>query len=129
MAEDPEIRRTLERYADAWRAGDFAAMTACYADDFVLHYGGRNALSGDHLGKAEAVRVLVEFTRRTGRRLVAIVDVLAGGAGRGSIIAREAFGDAEVERVLVYRVAEGRLAECWVLDADQPLIDRLVGEA
>lgn len=126
MSGESGIRRAVERYAEAWRAGDLAAIAACYADDFTLHYGGSHALSGDHVGKAQALRTLAAFSARTGRRLAAIVDVLAG-AERGAIIAREAFGEAEVLRVLVYRVEDGLLAECWVLDADPSLIDRLVG--
>jgi hypothetical protein len=132
MPQDPAIKAAVERYAAAWQAGDTAAIVAGYGEGFTLHYGGRNALSGDHVGKAAALGVLAEFSRRTGRRLVRIVDVLAG-AERGVVIAREALGkgpDAvEVERVLVYRVAGGLFAECWVHDADQDLIDRLVGAA
>ena len=56
-----------------------------------------------------------------------------GGANRGAIIARERLGpeDAaiEVDRLLVYAVADGKLAECWVYDADQDIIDRLIGAA
>lgn len=126
MSGESGIRRAVERYAEAWRAGDLVAIAACYADDFTLHYGGSHALSGDHVGKPQALRTLAAFSARTGRRLVAIVDVLAG-AERGAIIVREAFGEAEALRVLVYRVEDGLLAECWVLDADPSLIDRLVG--
>lgn len=127
MNGGPEIRAAVERYAEAWRSGDLPAIAACYADGFTLHYGGRHALSGDHVGKAQALRTLAAFSARTGRRLVAIVDVLAG-AERGAVIVREAFGGTEALRVLVYRVEDGLLAECWVLDMDQALIDGLVGE-
>lgn len=123
-----DIRDAVERYVAAWNSGDMAAIVACYHDDFMLHYGGRNALSGDHRGKAAALATLAEFSRRTGRKLVRIVDVLAG-AQRGCVIARETLGpDAvEIERVLVYAVRDGLLHECWVHDHDQPLIDALVG--
>jgi hypothetical protein len=130
MTPNTEIRDAVERYAKAWAAGDMAAIVACYGEDFTLHYGGSNALSGDHVGKAKALGTLAEFSKRTGRRLVRIVDVL-GGNERGVVIAREALGPnearVEVERVLVYRVENGLFAECWVHDQDQALIDRLVG--
>jgi hypothetical protein len=130
MTPSTEIRDAVERYAKAWAAGDMAAIVAGYGEGFTLHYGGSNALSGDHLGKAKALATLAEFSKRTGRRLVRIVDVLAGNE-RGVVIAREAMGPdgarVEVERVLVYRVANGLFAECWVHDQDQALIDRLVG--
>jgi hypothetical protein len=39
-----------------------AGIVTCYGDDFTLHYGGRNALSGDHAGKAPALAVLADFS-------------------------------------------------------------------
>ncbi|KGB54416.1 Ketosteroid isomerase-related protein [Sphingopyxis sp. LC81] len=129
---EDEVRRVLEAYAAAWKSGDLAAIAALYHDDFTLHYGGANALSGVHAGKVAALAVLADFSRRTGRRLLDIVDVMAGPR-RGAIVARErlGLGDAavEVERLLVYTVADGLLRECWVYDADQALIDRLIGPA
>ncbi|MBL8773843.1 MAG: nuclear transport factor 2 family protein [Phenylobacterium sp.] len=124
----PDILGPVRAYAEAWSRGDTAAVVAGYADDIVLHWGGSHALSGRHAGKVAALQALAEFGRRTQRRLVRVVDVMAG-AERGVVIAREALGTppVEVERVLVYRVAGGLLAECWVYDSDQALIDRLVG--
>ena len=132
MTPDPEIKAAVERYAQAWGKGDVAAIVACYGDDFTLHYAGHNALSGDHVGKPAALAALAEFSRRTERRLVRIVDAM-GGAERGVVIAREALGKGagrvEVERTLVYTVRGGLFAGCWVYDTDQGLIDRLVGPA
>lgn len=128
MSRQTEVLDAVQRYARAWAAGDMAAIVACYADDVVLHWGGANALSGDHVGKPAALTALAAFSQRTKRRLVRVVDVMAG-AERGVVIALEALGEpsVEVERMLVYRVADGLLAECWVLDRDQALIDRLIG--
>lgn len=121
-----EIQRAVDRYAAAWLSGELSAIVACYHDAFTLHYFGRNALSGDHVGKAAALKALAEFTQRTKRRLLGIV-ATAAGAERGTVIAREALTvggkTVEVERVLVYTVANGLLRECWVYDQDQRLID------
>jgi len=107
-------------------------MLATYSDDFTLHWFGANPLAGVKRGKAAAVEALMEFTRRTSRRLVAVDDVMAG-ATRAVILARESItaGDEtrEVERVLVYRIADGLLAECWVHDQDQAFIDRALTAA
>lgn len=131
MTANSEILACVQRYAKAWAAGDLAEIFACYGDGFTLHYAGRNALSGDHVGKAAALATLADFSRRTERQLVAVVDVMAG-AERGVVIAREALGRGaervEVERTLVYRVQGGRFSECWVHDTDPALIDRLVGD-
>lgn len=114
------------RYVDAWLAGDFPAMMATYADGFVLHWFGANPYAKTMQGKAEAIGALMEFTRRTDRKLVGVIDVMAGPE-RATVIVRESLTidgvTREVERVLVYRVADGLLAECWVYDQDQRLID------
>jgi ketosteroid isomerase-like protein len=119
-------RQAITRYASAWLAGDRAALAACYHDDFTLHYFGRNPLAGDHEGKAVALGVLAEVTRRTNRRLLAIVDVMAGPE-RGALLVRERFERdgkaAEVERLLVYAVRDGLLSACWVYDQDQAAVD------
>jgi uncharacterized protein len=82
--------------------------------------------AGDHEGKAAALGVLAEVTRRTNRRLLAIIDVMAGPE-RGALLVRERFERdgkaAEVERLLVYAVRDGLLSECWVYDQDQAAVD------
>ena len=124
------IANVLNAYARAWSEGDLAAVMAAYHDDFVLHYFGNNPLAGQHVGKTAALGVLGEFSRRTNRKLIQVVSVMAGDR-RGAIVAREQLGpDAapiEVERVLVYRIAGDKLAECWGYDGDQAAIDRLIG--
>lgn len=129
---EDDVRLVLEAYAAAWKSGDLAAIAALYHGDFTLHYGGANALSGVHAGKATALAILADFSRRTGRKLLDIVDVMAG-PHRGAIVASERLGRGEaaveVERLLVYTVSGGLLHECWVYDADQALIDRLIGPA
>lgn len=116
----------VHAYARAWRAGDLPAMVGCYHDAFTLHYGGRNSLAGVHAGKAKALAVLAEVSRRTNRRLVEIADVLVG-EGRAAILARERFSrdgrEAVVERLLVYTARDGRLDACWVHESEQALAD------
>lgn len=127
-SREAEIRAAIERYAVAWRDGDLPTILDCYHDDLVLHWFGANALSGDHAGKCAAVAALGEFTRRTRRQPPTIVATMVG-AERGAIVARETLGDTQVERVLVFTVRDGKLAECWVYDQDPAVIDRLVGTA
>lgn len=119
--------RTLQRYARAWESGDVKAAVACYHPDFTLHYFGHNALTGTHAGLQAALPKLAEFTRRTQRKLVSIVDAFAGEE-RVCLVARERFTQGseqhEVERVFVYTTKDDRLHHCWVYDADPTLIDR-----
>lgn len=124
-ASDP-VRSAVSRYAAAWVASDRQVMLACYHDEFTLHYFGRNPLAGVHAGKSAALAILAEVTRRTNRKLIGIVDVMAGSE-RGGILVRENFSrdgrTAEVERLLVYSVRDGLLHHCWVYDQDQALVD------
>ena len=138
MATTDELRRqasanleAVERYAAAWRAGDRAALLACYHEEFTLHYFGHNPLSGDHVGRAASIKTLAEVSRRTSRKLLDIVDVMAGPQ-RAVVIAREAVEReamrAELDRVLVYTVKDGKLHHCWVYDSDQALVDRFLAD-
>jgi hypothetical protein len=119
----------VRRYADAWAANDFAAIVDAYHDGIVFHYFGRNPLAGKHEGKAACLAVLKKIREKTNRKLLAILDVQAG-EHYGTVIARERFErdgrSVEVERVLKYADRDGKLAECWVYDEDQRLIDELL---
>jgi hypothetical protein len=124
-----EIYTVVRRYADAWAANDFATIIDAYHDEIVFHYFGRNPLAGVHRGKAACLAVLKQIREKTHRKLLEIVDVQAGKR-YGMVIARERFERAgssvDVERLLKYTVRDGKLAECWVYDEDQRLIDELL---
>jgi ketosteroid isomerase-like protein len=119
-------RQAVTRYASAWLAGDRIGLAACYHEDFTLHYFGRNPLASDHSGKMAALGILAEVTRRTNRKLLGIIDIMAGPE-RGALLVRERFERdgkiAEFERLLVYAVRDGLLWECWVWDQDQTAVD------
>jgi uncharacterized protein len=120
------IESVVRRYANAWAANDLRTIVDCYHDEVVFHYFGRSPLAGTHRGKAACLAALKQVHAKTNRSLVAIRDVLVG-EHFGVIVAVERFerGDAsiEIERLLRYRVRDGKLAECWVYDEDQRLVD------
>jgi uncharacterized protein len=126
---DPTTRARLvaERYRDAWTSGDLTGILDCYADDFTLHYFGSNPFSGDHVGKDVAITTLLTVGAKAPRQLVAVDEVLAG-PDAAVIVARERItvdGEThEIRRVLRYRIAGDRFAECWLYEEDQALIDR-----
>lgn len=130
MSQDAEIRAVIDKYAEALLANDIATILDSYAEDIVLHWNGHHALSGHHRGKEAAVKALIAFAQRTKRKFLSF-SARVYGPERGGLISREALGtgDArvEVERVLIYAVRDERITDCWVYDADQELIDRLVG--
>jgi ketosteroid isomerase-like protein len=126
---DDAIYAVVRRYADAWSANDLPAIVDCYHDEVVFHYFGRSPLAGTHHGKAACLAVLKQVRERTNRRLVEIRDVLAGGRF-GLIVAVEHFerdgASVDIERLLRYRVRDGKLAECWIYDEDQRRVDEFL---
>lgn len=127
MAAD-ETRRVLEHYTRAWVDGDAETLLGAYADHVVFHYFGTSDLAGDHVGKEAAVTAMLTASTRAARTLVEVVDVTAGDS-LGSIVVRERLErdgrSAELQRVLLYRVEAEQIAECWLYDPDQRLVDEL----
>jgi uncharacterized protein len=123
---DNGIYSVVKRYANAWVANDLPAIIDCYHDEVAFHYFGRSPLAGTHRGKAACLAILKQVRGKTNRRLVTVRDVLAG-AHFGVIIAIEQFErnavSVEIERLLRYSVRDGKLAECWIYDEDQRLVD------
>lgn len=126
MADAAETSRTLQRYAQAWLASDLDTVLASYHDDIELHYMGSSPLAGTHRGRDAAFAALGQASVRTARKLIAVEDVLVGES-LGALIAVEDLGNPprRVRRVLLYRVEDEKLRECWLFDEDQRFIDEL----
>src|SRR3954470_10914730 len=123
---DGSLYTVVKRYAEAWLPNDLRAIVESYHDEVVFHYFGRSPLAGTHRGKAACLAILKQVREKTNRRLVSIRDVLAG-EHFGLIVAVERFersgASVEIERMLRYSVRDGKLAECWIYDEDQRLVD------
>jgi ketosteroid isomerase-like protein len=126
MANPEEIGDTLRSYAQAWQAGDLEQVLGSYHDDIVLHYMGESPLARTHVGKEAVFAVLGQASYRASRKLVEVEDVLVG-EHLGALLAIEDLGEPprRVRRVLLYRVEDGKLRECWLYDEDQRFIDEL----
>ena len=121
-----ELGAVVRRYADAWRANDLQTIVDSYHDDVVFHYFGASPLAGTHRGKAACLTLLMQVRERTNRQLLEVSDVLVG-KHRAAILARERFERdgrvLELDRLLLYAVRDGKLAECWIYDEDQRAVD------
>lgn len=119
----------LRRYADAWQAGD-PGLFDHYADDFTVHYFGRSRFAGTHAGRDAAIATMLEVSAAAPRELLEVEELYGGDRGAVMVV-RERLtgteGPVEVRRLFRYRVHAGRLAECWLHDEDQRLIDHLWG--
>jgi ketosteroid isomerase-like protein len=126
MSNSEETSRVLRAYADAWLASDLEKVLASYHDDIELHYMGESPLAGTHRGRDAAFTVLAQASMRTARKLIDVEDVLVGES-LGALIAVEDLGDPpqRVRRVLLYRVQDEKLRECWLFDENQRSIDAM----
>lgn len=126
MAESTETSRVLRSYAKAWLASDLEKVLDSYHEDIELHYMGVSPLAGTHRGKEAAFAALGQASVRTSRTLIDVEDVLVGDA-LGALVAIEDLGDPprRVRRVLLYRVLDDKLRECWLFDEDQRFIDHM----
>ena len=127
MGNEESTRGTLQAFAEAWKAGDIARVIDTYSNDFVLHYFGETDLAGTYEGKAASVGAMMAVSGRAKRTLIDIVDVLAG-AEMGAVVVRERLSkgtdESDVQRVILYRVADNKIIESWLHDQDQRLVDR-----
>jgi len=126
MTNVEETSQVLRAYAKAWLASDLEKVLASYHDDIELHYMGQSPLAGTHRGRDAAFTVLAQASTRTARKLIDVEDVLVGES-LGALIAVEDLGEPaqRVRRVLLYRVQDEKLRECWLFDENQRFIDAM----
>ena len=123
------VHRFHERQARAYAGGELEELRELLSEDVIWHVPGRSAIAGEHRG-IEAVLAYFKRRRRLGDHTFRItihgaslisgrVVQLAGGtAERGG-------GTLIWETVGVFRVADGRIAECWLVPFDLYAFDEI----
>jgi ketosteroid isomerase-like protein len=109
--------------------GDVEALVELLTDDIAWHVPGRNAIAGDYRGTQE---VIDYFARRRaqarGSFRVEVRRVLADDEFAIQLAGGHAEIDGEHhewETVGIYRIADGKIAECWLVPFDQYAFDRI----
>ncbi|TMK39030.1 MAG: nuclear transport factor 2 family protein [Actinobacteria bacterium] len=99
------------------------------AEDVVWHVPGRSAIAGEYRGVDE---VLAYFARRRDRAGETFLVTGRGMLAEGERVVHFADGEAELggvrrswRTVGIFRIAEGRIAECWLLPFDQYEFDEI----
>lgn len=109
--------------------GSMAEVAELLTDDVVWHVPGVSAIAGEHRGVAAVLdyfdrrRRMMDNTFRVtvhGAALIAdrVVQLAGGSATRDG-------RSVEWETVGVFRVAGGRIAECWLIPFDQRAFDEI----
>ena len=108
---------------------DTVTLRGLLADDIAWHVPGRSAIAGEYhgldqvLGYFAARRAKANATFRVRSHAILADDrrVVQFASGRAE-------QDGKVrqwETVGVYRIADGKIAECWLLPFDQYLFDEI----
>ncbi len=97
-----------------------------YADNIITHFAGRSAVAGTCDGEAYA-RKFAAVATHLKMKLVGVVDVLASDTRALAIIkeSMETPGGSSIvyDRVVVFRIENGRITEMSLRDHDQHLVD------
>jgi ketosteroid isomerase-like protein len=133
MSEAHMNARMIREFHDAqnrfYAGGDQEHVRGMLAEDVTWHVPGRSAIAGDYRGRDEVLRYFVarrELAHATFRILVrgVIADderavIFAGGQ------VQRAGETSAWETVGVFRIADDKIAECWVLPYDQYSFDEI----
>lgn len=120
------------QYGAAMAAGDMAALAATFSPDAVWHQPGANQVSGDHIGPDAILAHLGRFMELSGGTFALETE---SATESGDLVSatvrfraqREGQPDLDQHGVDVFRVADGRIAEVWLISEDQAAEDRFWG--
>ena len=122
------------QYGAAMAAGDMQALAATFTADAVWHQPGGSQVSGDKVGPAAIIAHLGHFIELSGGTFVLETE---SATESGDLVSatvrfravREGRADLEQHGVDVFRVADGRIAEVWLISEDQQAEDAFWGHA
>ena len=119
----------MQRYSETLTKGQ-AADILPYTDDLKLHIPGRSAHAGTFEGQDAVLAYYTRIFQDTEGRFenLGIDDIMASDTHAASLVRwRVHRGDKtlDIDRVVVYRIEDGRIAEIWVRDWDQYAYDDL----
>jgi ketosteroid isomerase-like protein len=123
----------MSRYLATLSAGRAADALEYYAEDCVLHIPGRSPHAGTYRGQDAVLDYYTRVFQDTNGRFenLGVDDILASDDHAASLVHwRVTRGDRtiDVDRVVIYRIVEGRIAEIWVRDWDQYAYDDLFAD-
>jgi uncharacterized protein len=130
-AREPGAKATVDRFLERQRAmyagGDTRPVAEMLAEEIVWHVPGSSAIAGDHRGRDAVLRYFAVRRELTGATMrIASQGELAGedvvvslADGRATLHGRE----ATWRTAGVYRVADGRIAEAWLVPLDLEAFD------
>ncbi len=120
----------LRRYTEVLTKGQAAEVLPFYTEDLRLHIPGRSAHAGTFEGQDAVLAYYTRLFQDTDGRFenLGIDDIMASDTHVASLVRwRVHRGEQtlDIERFVLYRIEDGRIAEIWVRDWDQYAYDEL----
>jgi ketosteroid isomerase-like protein len=110
-----------------YAGGEQESVAAMLADDVTWHVPGLSALAGDYRGRDDVLRYFARRRRLAGATFrIDVRGVLAEDEVTVILARGEVVFDGEAAAwgtVATFRIAKGRIAECWVHPFDQLAFD------
>lgn len=124
----------MRRYSATLTAGQAADALPFFTEDCVLHIPGRSPHAGTFHGQDAVLQYYTRLFRDTEGRFenLGVDDILASDTHAASLVRwRVHRGDhtLEIDRVVIYRIVDEKIAEIWVRDWDQYAYDELFADA
>jgi len=112
-----------------YAGGDQGQVRAMLAEDVAWHVPGRSAIAGVYRGRDEVLRYFVARRKLAhGTFRIVVHRILADDERTVIFAGGQVQRDGETcawEMVGVFRIADGKIAECWVLPYDQYSFDEI----
>jgi ketosteroid isomerase-like protein len=109
------LESVIKSYVDACVSWDYEAVISYFDDDITFCFPGTSELAGTYVGKKRVLELIEEIFRLTGGEINFIRDILVGDEHVSVLVnerlTREGRPSLDVERVVVYRVKNGKFVE------------------
>jgi predicted SnoaL-like aldol condensation-catalyzing enzyme len=119
--------KAIQQLINAFNQRDLEPGAKLFAEDVILHYSGKNRISGDHLGKTGLLDFWKKQIELTGGSFKG--EILSVLQGEGNLVlVMNATAEVNEQsyswrRINHYRIAEGRVVEGWIYEGDQYTAD------
>jgi ketosteroid isomerase-like protein len=124
------LRALHQAQGELYAGGDDGPVRALLTEDVVWHVPGRSAIAGTY----EGVEAVLEYFRRRRELADRTLRLHPGDVlvGEGDHVAALTGGSAVIDgaerrwsTVGLYRMREGRIADCWLLPLDPETFDAI----
>jgi ketosteroid isomerase-like protein len=123
----------MRRYSATLTAGQAAEVLPYFTEDCVLHIPGRSPHAGSYRGQDAVLAYYTRIFQDTEGQFenLGVDDILASDTHAASLVhwrVTRGGRTIDIDRVVVYRIVDEKIAEIWVRDWDQYAYDDLFAD-